>query len=97
MVGVFKGQLQQGVGNKILLKTVLAYVQGVQKCLNEHSFMRLIEFARSILTSGNEKMDWDFLKENKTEESGKSKSVIERLMEGCSQDIKNHPKSSNYH
>ena len=96
-MGAFKGQLQQGVGNKKLLKTVLAYIQGVQKCLNENSFMRLIEFARSILSSGNKKVDWDFLKENKTEENGKSKSVIERLLEGFSQDIKNHPKSSNYH
>jgi hypothetical protein len=48
--------------------------------MSEHSFMRLIEFAVSIMTLSNEKVEWDFLKENKIGEISKSRSVIERLL-----------------
>ena len=58
--------------------------------------MRLIEFAVSIMTLSNEKVEWDFLKENKIGEISKSRSVIERLLEGCSNDAKNSSRPSNY-
>ena len=92
-----KSQIPYGMGNKILLKTTLFYIQAVQRCVNDHSFMRLIEFAISIMTLSNEKIELDFLKENRMAEISKNKSVIEKLLEGCSIDMKNNAKLPNHH
>ena len=92
-----KSQIPYGMGNKILLKTTLFYIQAVQRCVNDHSFMRLIEFAISIMILSNEKIELDFLKENRMAEISKNKSVIEKLLEGCSIDMKNNAKLPNHH